>query len=321
MNISNRLTALAADINSALTREETNRDEWVTIKLDLCRTFAEARAQFSSNNDFGDWLLKNVGNTVSEKDRQAYINMGADLEQAETVLRGTRSSSIQLIHKNEFKNRPANASGTAKKGRAPTNTVATPDVREQIAADVLDHGLTYDEVLKSNPGISVQIVKTAVAAEQGRRAGKEEGALEEAPISASAQKKIDAHQRKLEKDFEFRVRAEVFKRSEEYRARFDKKWADKLGAFEKVLNRRGKVFTKAEYNAILRVLHPDTGGSVSAEARAEAFRLFNDRKVRLLDEKDFPVSANLHDLVAMREAGRAAVKAARAAKKAERANP
>jgi hypothetical protein len=287
MNIPNHLTALAADINAALTREETNRADWVEIKLDLCRLFAEARNTFKDDIGFGKWFAKEIGNTINEQDRAAYVAMGADLARTRTVLEKTTRSSIQHIYKNEFPDRSAHVSKPASPLKPKTPAA---EVRDSDIIGRWDRGEAVADIGAAT-GLGQRRVDRIIQDEKIRREGKAEGALEEAPLSASAQAKLDAHKRKLEKEFDWVVRQKVIAEVDAAYEGMKKTWKDNLGKLETALNRRGKVFSKAEYSVLLQVAHPDTGAHVSDEKRAEAFRLLNERKVRLLDEEAFPTVA------------------------------
>jgi hypothetical protein len=64
--------------------------------------------------------------------------------------------------------------GKSKGGPQPSRRKHSPEVEKVAAARVLDHGETYGEAAKQT-GLTVQVVKTAVAREEGRR---EQPALE-----------------------------------------------------------------------------------------------------------------------------------------------
>ena len=133
------------------------------------------------------------------------------------------------------------------------------------------------------------------------------------PLTLTNQEKIDAHKRQIDRDFEWRLRVRVTEECDRHKLAMDKIWKERYAGIERVLARRGNVFSKAEYNLILQVIHPDTGAHVSEAKRAEAFRLMDERKIKLLDEKDYPV---VHDLVTAREQRRAEQQAKRKEKRA-----
>jgi hypothetical protein len=108
-------------------------------------------------------------------------------------------------------------------------------------------------------------------------------------LSLSAQGKLDAairqHKRKLDIEFEQRVRDECRKRIEETILPSYNKSKDEYDSFVK--SRRG-VMTKAEYNLIRACLHPDN--SMTGEKRQKAWDLFSALELAFLDEKNRPTS-------------------------------
>jgi hypothetical protein len=48
---------------------------------------------------------------------------------------------------------------------------------------------------------------------------------------------------------------------------------------------------KAEYNTIMRCLHPDTAHSRTSEERAEAFRLFTHYKLKMINDEEERIDA------------------------------
>jgi hypothetical protein len=297
----NYLTSLAADINAALTRDETNHDEWIAIKLDLCRLFADARSRFKDNVSFGKWRLKEIGSAVNDKDCTAYAAMGADLARAKIVFDKTTRSSIQHIYANEFPDRSAHVSGTTS---TPKSKPLSPKKVQTYATmkAAAAHGATIDQ-LATRHNVSEEHVKEVL----DTQLPPSEDDLVAQPISVTAQAKLDAHQRKLDKEFAWAVRQKVAAEVDEAVKRLEKVWKDNLGKLEAAWKRRGKVFTKAEYGTLLRVIHPDTGANADEAQRNEAFRLFNDRKIKLLDENDFstaaaraPISRSLEEMMAAR---------------------
>lgn len=99
------LERLAKSINADLLRRDYGHAEWVDATLNLCKHLAEARVQFSDNIGFGHWCEDNGfgKNVLSHQDRAAAIQMGRNPETAALVLEATERSSLQHIHREEFK--------------------------------------------------------------------------------------------------------------------------------------------------------------------------------------------------------------------------
>jgi hypothetical protein len=163
-----------------------------------------------------------------------------------------------------------------------------PEIEAKAAALVIDHGLTLAKAAaESGINGSVQVMKTAVAKEEGRRERDADPVITPDMLSLSAQEKLEAairqRQRIVEAQFEHRVQTELRRRVEELvLPAFREEQED--AAF--VIKSRKGIFREAEYNAILRCLHPDL--NPTSEQKNEAFRLWHERKLALMSDKDDP---------------------------------
>jgi DNA-binding transcriptional regulator YhcF (GntR family) len=329
MNISNQLTALAADITSALQRDATNRAHWIQIKLDLCRLLAAARAEFLDDAKFGKWLDQHeIG--ISKDDRAAYIAMGADLEIARQVLEITNSRSIRLIYRDaQDRFRSAEKPPRHKnKGPAhPKKTPATDTAFEFIAAARKSGAeLPGKKQLAKDLGVSHMAVEKAIdRLDQNPEAGELPPA--DTVLSKTAQEKLDAYKRQQDRDFEYRVQIEARRLNMEFVNDALKRWEERIIKFEKQLAHRSGVMKAAEYKIVMMCCHPDTGPNVSDDRRNEATRILTEHRLKLMDEKQDPMldkhglPRTADDLRAARERVRAAnsarSKAAHARRKAQ----
>jgi hypothetical protein len=116
----------------------------------------------------------------------------------------------------------------------------------------------------------------------------------EASLSKSAKERYDiaerAMRKRLEADFEERVQAEATRRFEKVAKPY---YEEKLELYEAVVANRGGLFTKAQYNQILGCLHPDHVASLGEDwsrRHNEAFRLFREAEIKLLDNKELPLT-------------------------------
>lgn len=97
------------------------------------------------------------------------------------------------------------------------------------------------------------------------------------------------YKKKLDAEFDHSVLQEVKKRLDEIvLPTLNKREAM---AAQILKNRKG-VWTQAEFNSILKCLHPDTGNLVSTDQKTNAFRLMNDSKHLLISEKELPTTFN-----------------------------
>jgi hypothetical protein len=104
------LETIGQRIDAAYERAQHGREEWIEGTLDLAQAFADARARFPSNNEFGAWCGRNGHDHVSHQDRAALISMAENLPLARIVLEETERRSWQLIWAQEMKGRRSSAS-------------------------------------------------------------------------------------------------------------------------------------------------------------------------------------------------------------------
>jgi hypothetical protein len=106
-------------------------------------------------------------------------------------------------------------------------------------------------------------------------------------LSMTAREKISCairqHQRELDAQFEVRVQTEIQRRVRELVMPTFREQEEDAAL---IIKSRKGVFSQAEYNAVLRCLHPDL--NPSTEQKNEAFRLWHARKLTLLSDKDDP---------------------------------
>ena len=285
MNIPNHLTALAADINALLDREETNRADWVDIKLGLCRKLAEARADFKDDQGFGRWFADTIGSAIDRNDRAAYITMGAHLDVAREVLEKTERSSIRYICEQEFKPRFHHVVKPA-----PTTRPKSPqaEARDEKIVNLRDDGKSVADIAKET-GLGERRVSRVIQDENLKREGAAQAALLDAPVTASMQEKLDAHKRKLEREFEkgkAKWEAETNERLRKEHVRWLEErvavYKDKAKQAEAIIEGRKGVFAKKDLMTIKSCLHPDSRNAVSDAKLAEAFRLFSEAEPVLL---------------------------------------
>jgi hypothetical protein len=129
---------------------------------------------------------------------------------------------------------------------------------------------------------------------------------------------IAAHAKRLDREYEFRVREAASALSNEYFASTKAFYDEKCRQLLALADRRNKPFNDLEFNTLLRLAHPDTGPHVDAETRNEMTRKLRERKAILADDPE--VRKRAEELRAriptaeQREAARAAVKAENSAR-------
>jgi hypothetical protein len=164
--------------------------------------------------------------------------------------------------------------------------------KENFAAClVLDQNYSYEKAAVEAGVGSIQIVKTAVPYEQGRRAGRMEA--DRSDLSATAQEKFDSairrYQEQIDVAAEVRIREECVKWIDNTGLPL---WIKKLEQLEARLLRlrdRKGVFSAADFRKIKACLDPQSAGEdLKERLRPEAFILFNNMREVLVSRADAP---------------------------------
>jgi ParB-like chromosome segregation protein Spo0J len=186
---------------------------------------------------------------------------------------------------------PARPQGGRPKGSTRiTKARKNTDDAERLAASlVLDKGLSYEKAAEE-AGIdgSVQIVKIAIAREEGRR----EPVVNREDLSLTALQKLEIAirqaKRKLDLEYKERVRLESRKLIEEV---ILPSYIKDHEMYKEVIRSRKGIIDRSVYRKILSCLHPDRVTDPSLKRRYEdAFNLFTKMEKLLLSEKDSPTA-------------------------------
>jgi hypothetical protein len=222
--------------------------------------------------------------------------MGADLKRLREVLSNSSRISLELICRYEF--RFASARKPPKRSPPPRpKTDAAKAAAEAIAAR--GETVTRDKVMKE-AGVSQQRAQMAIEAVRATQAAKAEIDAEalaraaEAALPKTTKEKYDiaerAMRKRLEAEFEWCVQVEATKRFEKFMKPL---FESKLEMYEAVVAGRRGLFTKVQYNLIQACLHPDhvaTLGEDWTRRHNEAFRLFRAAEIKLLDNRELPLT-------------------------------
>ena len=212
---------------------------------------------------------------------------------------------------------PATNRRAGKRGQStPKQDVAREIIREKLEANepISPHKLQDEH------GISHVTFDMAITAELARKqAIEEKTALDPSHLNKSSQEKLEAairaHKRKLDSEFEGRVRDDVSRRIDEVVLPH---WKEKIERAQELYSRRRGLMDKATFNKIRRALHPDSRNSISDQLLAEAFDAFMALEKFLLDEKESPTE--LPSLPRTWDEWEKAKQAARAERRARRAS-
>lgn len=310
---------LALKIRNDLSREATNRTDWVAIQVDLCHDLYAARDRFKDDIGFGQWFDRNVGDLMNKDERAAYVAMGGQLDNAKQVLVATRRSSIKQIYLQEFRPRFLHMEKPVK-SRKPQKSdeyEAAMGIIERRAA--AGESLGYQDIQRE-AGISSTAVRRALAVwdakqEQASDFGKF--------LSSSAREKLDAsirqYKKQLDLEVQGRIQAEVRRLLDEH---ILPSYADKLAKADAIIaadaasrNSRLFPFSPKQYRSILAALHPDD--SSSPEKKSELFQLFKAKEDRLknpIDRDEILAKAGMPKTYAEMMARRDEVRAANSAR-------
>jgi len=200
-------------------------------------------------------------------------------EEFEMRVQEAKSAAARSVEK------PMKVVGSKDKPKSSKRRIEVSDAkREAIARAHLDDRKPKEQVA-SEFDISVQIVKTSVERELGRR----EPPIELKTLPPDDQKRVatalDAEKRRLQASFEQAVLDEVKRRIDKtVLPHYNKQ------AFEhrQIIEARKGVMTRKDYLLIASCLHPDQ--SASKERLADAFIAFTKHELALCAEKEMPTS-------------------------------
>lgn len=111
-------------------------------------------------------------------------------------------------------------------------------------------------------------------------------------LSKTAQNKVGVairqHQKKLDREFELRVQAEVKQRNQKAFPVLDKIQKEAYAnekLYREFMQKAKKIMTITEYTLVCSLLHPDSRISASEERLRRAFQMFEPKKFALTGEK------------------------------------
>lgn len=199
-----------------------------------------------------------------------------------------RARKAVALNEQEFEEMILDVREGGGKKKHNRNTPRDPEMteakKEAIGQFVLD-GKTQKEAVAAFGLSSVQPVKLAVEYELGRR----NAPIDPETLPKSAQEKlqraIKQAVRKLEAEYDGRIRDGIKQAIEEtVLPHYNKKMEE----YEEVIKARKGVMTTDEYRLILSCLHPDQ--SASPDRLRKAFEIFKSRELSLRGEKEMPTA-------------------------------
>ena len=285
---------MLSEIRNDLMNAAAGRLKWAQHNVSLGVQLREARTILTANKHFGEWCADNDfgEDRLNKNERAALIAMAAQpAEMQQVLLEAIDSWSIELTRKKYEARFPSARKTTGgPRGRPPK---PKPGERQhQAAVNTQDHDWETLKELANKEGKSA-------AAKLGELIAKEVSGpvkIEPKTLPMTAQQKLDVAKRQMERKLKAEHAARIAQIEEEIRQRvvtenkayvarveaMEKKAYDKIKLYEGIINRHQPPFTIEEFKAIVMCLHPDN--SASEDRRAEAFRLFNGKKLQLTKE-------------------------------------
>jgi transposase-like protein len=200
------------------------------------------------------------------------------------------------------------------------------DIKDAVAKLVLEGGMSVEAAAKEK-GVSATVVIKAVQRARGRHEERERLKAEAVAVQAVAQADRDEESlpksskdklaaairrrtRELEGEFADRVRKEVERRFDEM---ILPAWQEQVRRSEDIENSHKGIFSKAEFNTIMRCLHPDL--QPTPEQKKQATQIINEHK-HVLVKTDTAKSylSEIEEFIRRRETYKAQKAADRAAK-------
>jgi hypothetical protein len=309
-NLVDNLERLAHGIKRALERREGGRSEFIEGTIDAAIKLHTARhdRRFTSHRAFGQWCEANgIGNDVLKKnERAALIEMAGRPDEFRAMFAASTRNSIQTFHTDEWRVRYPNARITVPRPQRQTqegqprrrNSTGRQRPQEDRARDAVRESVVAGEPARARAvgeeiGVSHVIVEQAVAVERGRLELLQELDVDPATLSMTARARLEVATRLMERRLQAEhaarmravdeeVRRRVVEEGREYLAMMQAREAEaqqQIDLSREYMNNRRPLFTNDEYRTILMCLHPD--GQRTADKLAEAFRLFNAKKLQL----------------------------------------
>ncbi len=192
--------------------------------------------------------------------------------------------------------RPKGGRPMGKRKGSPRQPKVPPQDAETIASMILDRGMT-DKQAQEATGWSSTVVRTAVAKEQGRREAEAAPPIEAAALPLSAQAKLAAARRQMQRALNAEHAARMAAIDEEVRLKLLERTKERLAMldametearetkdlYQTFMARQKKIFSKDEFRLIVMCVHADA--SISADKRNDATRLLIASRFALTGEK------------------------------------
>lgn len=175
-----------------------------------------------------------------------------------------------------------------------------PHKERKTMVELAEEGESAEEIAEA-VGSSKHTVRRELEREAIEQAAKSEAVeISWASAPGTAKDKLERLEKRLQREFDQRVTEAANKETERYLEFWLSQYRQTWAELERVRKSHRGAFTRDDYNMIRSCLHPDSRLSVSDDKLAEAFRLFNEANIELIDTRRekfaSPVPASLRDL-------------------------
>jgi DNA-binding CsgD family transcriptional regulator len=221
--------------------------------------------------------------------------MNIDVARREQILELHRQGLSRRKIAEKMGMKPSSVYYEINPDKAKSRATRTPsrNPRHEEIVQLSQQGLTRPQIANLL-GVGERTVRRALEREATEEAARESvQPINWETLPGSMKDKLEVMrrqvQRKLEAEFEAAVIAEVQGRMEYAIKAVERRERDA----NRVIEGRKGIFTATQYRVIRACLHPDGRESVSPERLSEAFRLFNEADVLLMNNKELPMESSL----------------------------
>lgn len=299
-----RLTTIATEIHAELATASRSALESAIL---IGERLIEAK-KIAGHGGFIPWLKQNF--KAVERQAQKYMNAARNADRLRANTNSEFAFTLDAIPallalpdgpddpEDDVPHAPRTAPRVTPVQKDRTGTKAGAAIEALRSAGPAGLGKTetaHAAGLHSPAGLARQ-VETGEIVHKDNRYYHADFAPEPAPLpelSLTAQQKLEVWQKRLEANFDYRVRVEAQRRLDEISFPQYQKQLDEIARKLEWYPREGAgVMTRKEYNTILKCLHSDKikGFAEDPEAAAvamnEAFRLFTKYEARLVSDEE-----------------------------------
>jgi hypothetical protein len=269
------------------------------IKLVCSACGADGEGSCRCGANYVPWKEKAAADAVAahphKSNRAIADEIGVDEKTVRKARRKSTTADRSAVGKRTGKD--GKTRNMPRRNRRGLNSPKLDDARKIVRKKLeADEPISPHKLQDEHP-ISHVTFDMAITAELARSKILDELEIDPETLSPSAKAKLEAAKRMMQhrlnaehaarmRTLDDEVKQRVLKDGEKYRItleEMERKHYDKEKLYRDLINNHKAIFTVDEFKTILMCLHPD--GVRTAEKLADAFRLFNAKKVQLTKER------------------------------------